>query len=215
MVPSEVPSEVPSKAPHPDAHTPRPSRLRLLTLLPGKRPPARAIGTLFPANIPRYAPATMQPPIIVSISRLHRQTSQVILEVEKSDRPVFVTQLAFVSAVLLPRPLYERLLRAAEAGPAEAAQGRGSGAPGEPIGRGTEAKGSPGSPLQSPLAVFGPLPPGTRFLTRQGISVNADLAAWLMDDGEEVRPILPQWADGEDDDGQHDGDGAGERIAWR
>ena len=58
----------------------------------------------------------MKPPIVVNISRLHRETSAVVAEAERSDRPLFVTQFAGVVAVLLPRPMYDRLLRAAERG---------------------------------------------------------------------------------------------------
>jgi hypothetical protein len=117
----------------------------------------------------------MDPPIIVNISRLHRETSAVVRQAGDSDRPVFVTQFAFVVAVLLPRRMYDRLLRAADKGGTTA---------------GPDRVASSSSPLDGPLAVFGPLPRGTRFQTRWGFSVDPQLAAFLMEDGEEVTPIL-------------------------
>ena len=120
----------------------------------------------------------MQPPIIVNISRLHRETSAVVQEASESDRPIFVTQYTLVAAVLLPRRLYDRLLRAAEK----------SG-----VGPDQKAAASPASPLADPLARFGPLPRGTRFQTKGGFSVDAQLAAMLMEDGEEVTPIVRRW----------------------
>jgi prevent-host-death family protein len=122
----------------------------------------------------------MQPPVVINISRLHRQTSAVVRQAETADRPVFVTQFACVVAVLLPRSMYDRLLRAAESGP-----GADGGSP--PDGR--RPPDSVSRSLESPLAVFGPLPQGTRFMTRRGYVVDAELAAFLMEDGEEVRPI--------------------------
>ncbi len=44
----------------------------------------------------------MLPPVIVNISRLHRETAAVVKQAERSDCPVFVTQHAYVAAVLLP-----------------------------------------------------------------------------------------------------------------
>jgi hypothetical protein len=70
--------------------------------------------------------------------------------------------------------MYDRLLRAAEG----SADGAG------------RARSSPASPLDGPLAVFGPLPRGTKFRTQTGLSVDPALAALLMEEGEEVTPIL-------------------------
>jgi prevent-host-death family protein len=133
----------------------------------------------------------MQPPIVVCISELHRRTSAVVERVRASDSPVFVTQYASVAAVLLPRAMYDRLLRAAQA---SLPPGSEHGSPVSPC------EGMAPSPLESPLAVFGPLPPGTRFLTRRGLSVDAALAEFLMEDGEEVRPILDRWHDADEED---------------
>jgi len=149
----------------------------------------------------------VKPPIVVNISRLHRDTSTVVREAERSDRPLFVTQFACVVAVLLPRPMYDRLLRAAERGASGA--GRMAGSSGD--GRGAGAILA--DPLLDPLARFGPLPRGTRFLTASGISVDPELAAFLIEDGEEATPILPpSWDDDEDeDDGTEDPE---ERVSW-
>ena len=130
----------------------------------------------------------MQPPIVVNISQLHRQTSAVVRQAETGDRPVFVTQYACVVAVLLPRSMYERLLRAAES--------KGSGSEGASTPGGRRPPDAVSTSLENSLAVFGPLPRGTRFLTRRGQSVDAALAAFLMEDGEEVRPDLPEWMGG-------------------
>jgi hypothetical protein len=156
----------------------------------------------------------MQSPIIVGISRLHRQTSAVIEEAAKSDRPVFVLQYTFVAAVLLPRSMYDRLLRAAEKG----AAGRAPRALAPPEDR--DDRGAPshagdlaapshaGEPPEhaypvdplNPLAVFGPLPPGTRFRTEKGYSIDAELAAFFMEEGDKVTPIIEP----PDEDWRHD-----------
>ncbi len=163
----------------------------------------------------------MQPPIIVNISRLHRATSAIVRQAETAEQPVFVTQFACVVAVLLPRGMYDRLLRAAErasdpdGGSPKGGLGPPLATPGPPL----TATGPPASPLESPLAVFGPLPRGTRFLTRQGLSIDAELAAFLMEGGEEVRPILRREEDdgwGEEDDGWGEEDGgSGGGGGWR
>ena len=67
----------------------------------------------------------MLPPLIVNISRLHRETAAVIAEAERSSCPVFVTQYAHVAAVLLPRGMYDRMLRAAEKGGGGGPEGGG------------------------------------------------------------------------------------------
>jgi hypothetical protein len=174
----------------------------------------------------------MLPPVIVNISRLHRETAAVVQQAERSDCPVFVTQYAYVTAVLLPRRMYDRLLRAAEKGAGERGAGqRGAGERGagerragewgtaeeraergaagageagpelEPAGgQGQDSWATAASPLEGPLAVFGPLPPRTRFLTKYGLSVDAELAAFLMEEGEQVRPILERWTEPEDEE---------------
>jgi hypothetical protein len=118
----------------------------------------------------------MRPPSIVNISRLHRETPAVVQRATESDRPIFVTQFAFVVAVLLPRRMYDRLLRAAEKGAA---------------GAGQEPFASAASLLDGPLAVFGPLPRGTKFQTESGLVVDPQLAAFLMGEGDAITPILP------------------------
>jgi hypothetical protein len=137
----------------------------------------------------------------VNITRLHRETAAVVQEAAESSSPVFVTQNSCVTAVLLHRTLYDRLLRAAERG-ASSSPGGPRSAPGGPrsapaTGSSQEAEASEDPPLvrsagvmEDPLAVFGPLPPGTRFRTESGISVDAELAAFLMEDGDQVTPIL-------------------------
>lgn len=140
----------------------------------------------------------MLPPVIVNISRLHRETAAVIEQADRSDCPIFVTQHAYVAAVLLPRRMYDRLLRAADKGAREKARPGG-----EEAGTGREVAGAGGetadgqdswspaaSPLEGPLAVFGPLPRHTKFLSKHGFPVDAQLAAFLMEVGEPVRPIL-------------------------
>lgn len=156
----------------------------------------------------------MLPPVIVNISRLHRETAAVVQQADESDCPVFVTQHAYVTAVLLPRRMYERLLRAAEKGAtANGATAKGptakgptkkrvvedgeTGSVGETAG-GQDSWTTAASPLADPLAVFGSLPPRTRFLTKHGVSVDAELAAFLMEDGEQVRPILERWPEEDD-----------------
>ena len=143
----------------------------------------------------------MLPPVIVNISRLHRETAAVVAQAEKSDCPVFVTQYAYVTAVLLPRRMYDRLLRAAQKGTAEKeAAARGEGGPECEAAVGRDPWTTVASPLAGPLAVFGPLPPRTKFLTRYGLPVDAELAAFLMEDGEQVRPILEHRRDEDDAD---------------
>jgi prevent-host-death family protein len=162
----------------------------------------------------------MLPPVIVNISRLHRETAAVIEQADRSESPIFVTQHAYVAAVLLPRRMYDRLLRAADKGTrakgtaATAAACSHAECPGD---RGESGRDQPGagceaaagqsswtttvaSPLEGPLAVFGPLPPHTKFLSKYGVQIDAQLAAFLMEEGEEVRPILEHRRDdGEDE----------------
>ena len=167
----------------------------------------------------------MKPPIVVNISRLHRETSAVVAEAERSDRPLFVTQFASVVAVVLPRPMYDRLLRAAERG--ASGEGRGAGSSGEGRRDGSSGEGRrdgsscegrgpvaiPVDPLQDPLARFGPLPRGTRFLTASGTSVDSELAAFLMEDGDELTPVLPpSWDDDDDEDGGEEE--PERRVSW-
>ena len=156
----------------------------------------------------------MLPPVIVNISRLHRETAAVVQQADESDCPVFVTQHAYVTAVLLPRRMYERLLRAAEKGATaewgdrkradrkRADQEEGGRGRRDRIRRGDsggqDSWTTAASPLADPLAVFGSLPPRTRFLTKHGVSVDAELAAFLMEDGEQVRPILERWPEEDD-----------------
>jgi hypothetical protein len=128
----------------------------------------------------------MLPPVIVNISRLHRETAAVIQQADRSDCPVFVTQYAYVAAVLLPRRMYDRLLRAADKGTSD------KGAAGAETADGQDSWTTVASPLEGPLAVFGPLPPHTQFLSKYGFPVDAQLAAFLMEEGEQVRPILEQ-----------------------
>jgi prevent-host-death family protein len=154
----------------------------------------------------------MLPPVIVNISRLHRETAAVVQQAEKSDCPVFVTQHAYVAAVLLPRRLYDRLLRAAEKGAAQKAASEKAAAPRGEAGSerevGSERDAAvdedswtpAASPLEGPLSVFGPLPPRTKFLTKHGLAVDAQLAAFLMEEGEQVRPILKRPLDEGDGD---------------
>ena len=84
----------------------------------------------------------MKPPIVVNISRLHRETSAVVAEAERSDRPLFVTQFAGVVAVLLPRPMYDRLLRAAERGASGEGRRDGSSCEGRRDGSSCEGGGT-------------------------------------------------------------------------
>jgi len=140
----------------------------------------------------------MLPPVIVNISRLHRETAAVVKQAERSDYPVFVTQHAYVAAVLLPRRLYDRLLRAAEKGAAEKGAAARGEAGAERGAADAEDSWTPAaSPLEGPLAVFGPLPPRTKFLTKHGLAVDAQLAAFLMEEGEQVRPILKRRDEGD------------------
>jgi prevent-host-death family protein len=150
----------------------------------------------------------MLPPVIVNISRLHRETAAVIEQADRSDCPIFVTQHAYVAAVLLPRRMYDRLLRAANKRTGEKGTAARSAARPEAgvACRQTESGCEEAatacqtaeedswtrvtSPLEGPLAVFGPLPPRTKFLSRYGFPVDAELAAFLMEEGEQVRPIV-------------------------
>ncbi len=121
----------------------------------------------------------MHLPHLVSVTQLRRQTSEVLRRAVESGRPVFVTQYGSVELVLLTRRQYDRLLRAAEREQEPDPSTKASGA--ETVTR----AGVPGDPL----AVFGRLPSGTLFETRWGL-VDADTAAFFMEDGEEVRPFL-------------------------
>jgi hypothetical protein len=158
----------------------------------------------------------VQPPIIVNITRLHRKTAAVVQQASDSNRPIFVTQQAFVTAVLLPRRMYDRLLSAA--GTSIARDEDDSSRP--PISDRVQAddesaaarssdledlQATLGCPtaLQDPLAVFGPLPPGTRFEGPYG-PIDAALAAFFMEDGIEVKPILRTPGDDWDDDWEDD-----------
>ena len=135
----------------------------------------------------------MLPPIVVNITRLHRKTTAVVQEAAVSGSPVFVTQNSLVTAVLLHRKLYDRLLRAAEKGASPSPGGTRSSS-GDWFPKSEASEDPPladsAGVLEDPLAVFGPLPPGTRFRTESGISVDAELAAFLMEDGDQVTPIL-------------------------
>lgn len=147
----------------------------------------------------------MQPPAIVNITRLHRETASVVRQAAESNRPVYVTQFASVIAVVLPRRLYDRLLRAAEPVSGGAVPDRGGAVPeqdgpasgGEPAARADasvpdDLGGLADDPaLADPLAVFGPLPPGTLFEGPWG-RIGADLAAFYLEEGIEVKPILRQ-----------------------
>lgn len=121
----------------------------------------------------------MHLPHLVSVTQLRRQTSEVLRRAVESGRPVFVTQYGSVELVLLTRRTYDRLLRAAEREQEQDPSTKASGA--ETVTR--------AGVLGDPLAVFGRLPSGTLFETRWGL-VDADTAAFFMEDGEEVRPFL-------------------------
>ena len=104
----------------------------------------------------------MLPPIVVNITRLHRKTAAVVQEAAASSSPVFVTQNSLVTAVLLHRRLYDRLLRAAEKGaalpPRESGSARGADLSREPAKSADPLLSSAGV-LADPWAVVGPLPP--------------------------------------------------------
>lgn len=129
----------------------------------------------------------MQPPAIVNITRLHRETAAVVRQAAESNRPVYVTQFASVVAVVLPRRLFDRLLRAAESGSGESDSEPAVG--NDPSGQEDFGGLADDPALADPLAVFGPLPPGTLFEGPWG-RIGADLAAFYMEDGIEVKPIL-------------------------
>ena len=137
----------------------------------------------------------MHLPHLVSVTQLRRQTSEVLRRAAESGRPVFVTQYGSVELVLLTRRAYDRLLRAAER---EAAPGAVTAhdqadcreQEQDPLPKASGAETvAPAGVSGDPLAVFGRLPRGTLFETRWGL-VDADTAAFFMEDGEEVRPFL-------------------------
>jgi prevent-host-death family protein len=137
----------------------------------------------------------MHLPHLVSVTQLRRQTSEVLRWAVESGRPVFVTQYGSVELVLLTRRAYDRLLRAAEreqmpgATPAHAeVEGREQEQDPTTKASGVETVARAEVP-GDPLAVFGRLPSGTLFETKWGL-VDADTAAFFMEDGEEVRPFL-------------------------
>ena len=154
----------PLRAPTPDTQHPvRHGEANVISpshLSPSRRVTASAIlCTACTRHRLKRRDCQMLPPIVVTITRLHRKTASVVQEAAASSSPVFVTQNSLVTAVLLHRRLYDRLLRAAEKGAAEKeAAGKGAAVKGDepPLIRSAGV-------LEDPLAVFGPLPPGTKF----------------------------------------------------
>ena len=133
----------------------------------------------------------MQLPLLVSVTKSRRRTTDVLRQVSETGQPVFVTQYGSVELVLLTRRTYERLLRAAEQKATPAAkQEKEPGAGPAHAGKTGEGPVQAQADLAAdPLAVFGRLPRGTLFETRWGL-VHADTAAFFMEEGEEVRPHL-------------------------
>lgn len=122
----------------------------------------------------------MESPIVVTITQLRRDASSLVRQAEKSNRPLFVTQCSYVTAVLLSRLAYDRLLRAADSG-----EGRHDDPP-------ITSQDAP----DDPLAVFGPLPEGTLFETQWGL-VHRETAAFFMQEGDAVRPFIRRLEDDE------------------
>ena len=48
-------------------------------------------------------------PIIVPVSELRRDVAQLILRMERSHQPVFITQRGYMTAVLLSREEYDTM----------------------------------------------------------------------------------------------------------
>lgn len=122
----------------------------------------------------------MESPHIIAITELRRQTSSVIDGPVADGIPVFVTQRGYVAAVILSRAVFDRLA-AAERRP--------------PGGDGLrDVVDHAAAPTASGIEAFGPLPRGTLFETPWNL-VDAETAAFFIEEGIPVRPHLRAWSD--------------------
>jgi prevent-host-death family protein len=120
----------------------------------------------------------MQSPHIISVTELRRNTSSVLDGPVADGVPVFVTQRGHVAAVILSRAVFDRLARDERRAPAS------GGSP--------QTAGWASMPRKEGIESFGPLPRGTLFETPWNL-VDAETAAFFMEDGIPVRPHLKGW----------------------
>jgi prevent-host-death family protein len=134
----------------------------------------------------------MDTPHIITITELRRRASHLIEGPVKNGVPVFVTQRGYVAAVLLSQEVFRRLAS-------------GEGRTPRPSGSREDAERTT-TPAAAGLECFGPLPRGTLFETPWNL-VDAETAAFFMEDGIPVRPHLRGWTTGTDLDAAETADG--------
>ena len=123
----------------------------------------------------------METPHIISITELRRDASRIIDGPVTNGVPVFVTQRGYVAAVLLSQEVFARLA---------SSESRVH----HPSGSGEDADRTT-APAAAGLESFGPLPRGTLFETPWNL-VDAETAAFFMEEGIPVRPHLRGWTTG-------------------
>ena len=120
----------------------------------------------------------MEAPHIIAITELRRHASRVLDGPVADDVPVFVTQRGQVTAVILSRAVFDRLAKGERRTPWSGASHEDADRSPVPRGTGIES--------------FGPLPRGTLFETPWNL-VDAETAAFFMEEGIPVRPHLEGW----------------------
>ena len=121
----------------------------------------------------------MESPHIIAITELRRCTSSVIDGPVANGIPVFVTQRGYVAAVILSRTVFDRLARNEQRTLT-------------PNGPRSPRRADAAAPTAAGIESFGPLPRGTLFETPWNL-VDAETAAFFMEDGIPVRPHLRGW----------------------
>ena len=134
----------------------------------------------------------MESPHIIDVTELRRNTSRVLDGPVADGLPVFVTQRGHVAAVLLSRSVFDRLARDERRRPASGGSPQDAGPAAMPPTAGIES--------------FGPLPRGTLFETPWNL-VDAETAAFFMEDGIPVRPYLKGWIESSPAEAESGGDG--------
>lgn len=129
----------------------------------------------------------MQSPHIIAITELRRHTSDVVNGPVAQDIPVFVTHRGYVACVILSREAFDGLVKGQ--------QPRRS-----PAGGQGYAAAHAAAQGESGIEAFGPLPRGTLFETPWNL-VDAETAAFFMEEGIPVRPYRREWIEaGEPDE---------------
>ena len=127
----------------------------------------------------------MDSPRIIAITELRRHTSSVIDGPVADGVPVFVTQRGYVTAVILSQAVFDRLATGER-------RSAGSSGSCDDADRTT-------APRAAGIESFGPLPRGTLFETPWTL-VDAETAAFFMEEGIPVKPHLRGWTETSPDD---------------